>query len=115
MPGAKPGERRGGRQKGTQNKANAQFQLIAMHETIKAGLFHSALTIADKVSPYYDARLAPLIVEPPAEPEEAKAKRLHDAMRQMRGTIACASEPDDDVALGSFGLPVAIVGDAMRW
>jgi hypothetical protein len=57
-----------------------------MHEAIEAG-FYTALAIADKVAPYYDARLAPLIVEPPVEPEEAKAKRLHDAMRQMRGTI----------------------------
>jgi hypothetical protein len=105
MPGSKPGERRGGRQLGTRNKANveknealesalrlafakhgsayirtltpAQFQFLAMHEAIEAGFIYSALAIADKVAPYYDARLAPLIVEPPAEPEEAKAKRLH--------------------------------------
>jgi hypothetical protein len=112
LPGSKPGERRGGRQLGTRNKANleknealesalrlafakygsayirtltpAQFQFLAMHEAIEAGFIYSALAIADKVAPYYDARLAPLIVEPPAEPEEAKAKRLH----------VIASQPD---------------------
>jgi hypothetical protein len=111
MPGSKPGERRGGRQLGTRNKANleqnealesalrlafakhgsayirtltpAQFQFLAMHEAIEAGFIYSALAIADKVAPYYDARLAHLT----AEAVEAKAKRLHDTMRQMRGTI----------------------------
>jgi hypothetical protein len=81
MPGAKPGERRGGRQLGTTNKANleknealesalrlafakhgsayirtltpAQFQFLAMHEAIEAGFIYSALAIADKVAPYY--------------------------------------------------------------
>ena len=63
-----------------------------MHEAIEAGFFHSALLIAEKVAPYYDARLAPLIVEPPAEPEEAKAKRLHDAMKAMDSTVGEKSE-----------------------
>ena len=86
MPGSKPGERRGGRQKGTPNKATkarkddlhqalalvftklgpdiidtltpARLQLIAMREAAKAGFVASALAIARDVAPYYDAKLA---------------------------------------------------------
>jgi hypothetical protein len=115
MPGSKPGERRGGRQKGTPNKATtarkadlhqalalvfakfgpefidtltpARLQLIAMREAAKAGFVASALAIARDVAPYYDAKLASLIVEPPQEAEEDKARRLHEAMRQMRETV----------------------------
>jgi hypothetical protein len=67
MPGSKPGERRGGRQKGTPNDTltPARLQLIAMREAAKAGFVASALAIARDVVPYYDAKLAPLIVEPP--------------------------------------------------
>jgi uncharacterized protein YciW len=114
MPGSKPGEHRGGRQKGTPNKATkarkadlqalalvfakfgpefidtltpARLQLIAMREAAKAGFVVSAVAIARDVAPYYDAKLAPLIVEPPQESEEDKARRLHAAMREMRETV----------------------------
>jgi hypothetical protein len=108
MPhGASPGERRGGRPKGGLNKSTvakdaafrramslafaelgadaldtimpAELMLVAMRTMAKIGLHTAALSIADKAAPYYNAKLAPLIVEPPAEPEEAKAKRLHGA------------------------------------
>ena len=58
-----------------------------MRALARVGQYATALSVADKVAPYFNAKHAPLIVEPPAEPEEAKAKRLYDAMRQMRGTI----------------------------
>jgi hypothetical protein len=115
MPGSNPGERRGGRQKGTPNKATkarkadlhhalalvfakfgpefidtltpARLQLIAMREAAKAGFVASALAIARDVAPYYDAKLAPMIVEPPQETEDDRARRLHAAMREMRATV----------------------------
>jgi hypothetical protein len=97
MPrGSAPGERRGGRPKGGLAELGpnaldtitpANFQLVAMRALARVGQYAAALSVADKVAPYFNAKLAPLIVEPPAEPEEAKAKRLYDAMRQMRGTI----------------------------
>jgi hypothetical protein len=73
MPGSKPGERRGGRQIGAKNKANVEkneaLELALRlafakhgakyirHEAIEAGFFHSALTIAEKVAPYYAMRV----------------------------------------------------------
>lgn len=116
MPwGASPGERRGGRQKGTKNKATAaraadlhqflatafaalgpeaidcltpaQLQLIAMREAAKGGFIPAALSIAKDAAPYFDPKLAPLIVEPPKEPEEERARRLHEAMKDMRETV----------------------------
>jgi uncharacterized protein YciW len=115
MPGSNPGEGRGGRRKGTPNKATtarkanlhqalarvfakfgpefidtltpARLQLIAMREAAKAGFVASALAIARDVAPYYDAKLAPLVVEPPQEAEEDKARRLHAILREMRETV----------------------------
>lgn len=125
MPGSAPGERRGGRVAGTPNKATAakkadfhsalalvfanyshefidgltpaRLQLIAMREATKAGFIQSALAIARDAAPYFDAKLAPLIVEPPQEAEEEKARRLHEAMRKMRATVGKAEvdRPDD--------------------
>lgn len=88
MPrGAAPGERRGGRNKGTPNKATAQreadyeqslatafsllgpeaidlldpveFQQIAWREAVKAGFIRPALVIAKEVSQYIRARPTP--------------------------------------------------------
>ena len=85
MPhGSAPGERRGGRQKGTPNKATAarradvqtalttafaalgpeyidqlspaMLQLIAMREAAKAGHIQAALAIAKEAAPYFDAK-----------------------------------------------------------
>lgn len=87
MPrGAAPGERRGGRQKGTRNKATAErdedldtalaaafaalgpdfidglspamLQLIAMREAAKAGFIRAAAAMADRAAPYFDAKKA---------------------------------------------------------
>lgn len=88
MPhGSAPGERRGGRQKGTPNKATAEraadihaalatafaalgpdfidglspaaLQLIAMREAAKAGFIQASLAIAKEAAPYFDAKKAP--------------------------------------------------------
>jgi hypothetical protein len=87
MPhGSIPGERRGGRQAGTLNKATeakqlplhealalafaqlgpekidtmspANLQLHAMRELFKQGYCHAAMAIADRVAPYFDPKLA---------------------------------------------------------
>ena len=65
----------------------ARLQLIAMREAAKAGFVASALAIARDVAPYYDAKLAPLIVDPPQESEDDRARRLHAALRAMRETV----------------------------
>ena len=116
MPrGSAPGERRGGRQKGGLNKSTvaakdglklamdmglaelgpdaldtimpAQLMLVAMRAMAKVGLYPQSLSVAEKAAPYFNAKLAPLVVEPPQEHADEKAKRLHDAMREMRNTV----------------------------
>lgn len=88
MPqGSAPGERRGGRQRGTPNKATAekkadlhaalalafarlgpeeidklspaQMLRLAAHEAAKAGFVQAALSIAKDAAPYFDARPSP--------------------------------------------------------
>lgn len=115
MAGSNPGERRGGRQKGTPNKSTAERD--REHDAIKADVFGAlteaeiqAITPRDMFrlvarvavrqsnvplilkcatdwAPYMHAKLAPLIVEPPKEPEEERARRLHEAMKDMRETV----------------------------
>jgi hypothetical protein len=87
MPhGAAPGERRGGRQQGTPNKAAkirhdtanqalilafarlgpekidtmspANLQLYAMRELLKLGHCQAAMALAYRVAPYFDPKLA---------------------------------------------------------
>ena len=127
MPaGAAPGERRGGRAKGTPNKATeakrgaeakaldeaflllgpslvkgmspARVMRYAMETLLLAGFSQAALVYAEKVAPYFDAKLAPLIVEPPQEAEEERARRLHEAMRKMRATVGEQPVAEDAAA-----------------
>lgn len=98
MPaGAAPGERRGGRVKGTPNGATvakkegleaalklafaalgnevidnlspANMLRVAAHEAAKAGFIQSALSIAKDAAPYFDARPAPVPL--PADESDA--------------------------------------------
>lgn len=87
MPGSAPGERRGGRQKGTPNKAKAaqresvaealkvafaalgpiaidemspaEIMRLASREAIKAGHVLSGVAMAKDAAPYFDAKLVP--------------------------------------------------------
>jgi hypothetical protein len=93
MAGSKPGERRGGRKKGTPNKAtNAkrneledalaeafrllgpvaienltplQVMLRSMRTLLHAGLVQPALAIAKEAAPYVDAKKAPKMADGP--------------------------------------------------
>ena len=96
MPaGAAPGEYRGGRQKGTPNKATslkrkevdealakafevvppeeidrmtpATVMLTAMRGLVKANLIPAAISIAKEAAPYFDAKISPT---PPATDED---------------------------------------------
>lgn len=109
MPGSAPGERRGGRQKGTPNKATAakrqavddalaqgfallgpvaldgltpaQAMLHAMRVLLHAGLPGPAMAIAEKAAPYFDAK---------------KAATGDDDGRDIGGIVIHGGLPDDD-------------------
>jgi hypothetical protein len=78
----------------------------AMETLLLAGFSQAALVYAEKVAPYFDAKLAPLIVEPPQEAEAERARRLHEAMRRMRATVRerVAEEPHDSEPRSSGNL-----------
>jgi hypothetical protein len=109
------GMKTGGRTKGVPNKATAKLKAETAATSAKAlsGLtdeeigrlksrdvlrlvmlhwvreldFERAADVAGKLAPYEHAKLAPIMVEVDAEPEDVKAARLHDALMKMRGTV----------------------------
>jgi hypothetical protein len=62
------------------------FRLVAV-TAVRQRNIPLILKAAADWAPYEHAKLAPLIVEPPQESEDDRARRLHAAMREMRATV----------------------------
>src|SRR5580704_5935890 len=138
--GSKPGERRGGRAKGTPDKATAarqtamaaavadcfatmtaveieglkpkQVMLMAMHSAMKSGDVLLAVNIAERVAPYYDAKISgPVNVEGKLTLEALVLGAISKEEREAReartptieGEIATKfSAPTDQQAIASW-------------
>jgi hypothetical protein len=62
------------------------FRLVAL-TAVRQRNIPLILKAAVDWAPYEHAKLGSLVVEPPQESEDDRARRLHEAMRQMRATV----------------------------
>ena len=114
------GRKTGGRKAGTPNKAKAAradatrlaglqatadmtpeqiaaltpLQIMEKAATVLAlaGNWAGAAVVAKEIAPYRHAKLQPMAQEKPPEADELRARRIHDMVVAMRGTVG--GDPD---------------------